>query len=190
MPDVGIKYSFFRGDTAGIDGTPVVDGQILFDKERQRIALDAIVDGALTRIIMTEKDTFTGTQAQWEALTDAQKAIFTYVNILDDYEFHSDVFVGATDSTDGQVGLVTRPMAGDQGKYLKGDGTWSPVELPEDMTGATSSTAGTHGLVPAPSAGNQEKYLKGDGTWADVPGRTTYSSTEPTSANTGDIWIG
>ena len=32
---------------------------------------------------------------------------------------------GATDSTDGTKGLVPKPFAGDQNKYLKGDGTWA-----------------------------------------------------------------
>lgn len=147
MPDV-VKVTNTRGGSANIDATPLLNGQILYDREAKRIFLDAIVDEELVRIVMKE-GTFTGTELQWNALTDAQKAVFTYVNITDDYEFHSDVFVGATSETNGQVGLVTRPMAGDQGKYLKGDGTW-----------------------------------------ADIPSRTTYSSTEPASANTGDIWIG
>lgn len=124
MPDV--KYSFYRGDTSGIDATPLRDGQILFDKERQRIALDAMVNGVLTRIIMTEKDTFNGTSAQWNALTDAQKEMFTYVNLFDDY-VESTVFQGATASTDGEMGFVPKPIAGDQNKVIKGDGTWGTL---------------------------------------------------------------
>ena len=34
------------------------------------------------------------------------------------------VFTGATASADGTSGLVKKPVAGDQDKYLKGDGTW------------------------------------------------------------------
>jgi hypothetical protein len=33
----------------------------------------------------------------------------------------------ATSETDGTAGLVTQPLAGDEGKYLKGDGTWAAV---------------------------------------------------------------
>lgn len=107
-------------------------------------------------------------------------------------------FTGATASTDGVQGLVPGPLAGDEGKFLSGDGTWQNVQgasytagnginisaqdeisidttvvaelsdLPGVMTGATSGTAGTSGLVPAPSAGDQAKVLKGDGTWGDV----------------------
>ena len=37
------------------------------------------------------------------------------------------VMSGATSDTNGQSGLVPAPMAGDEGKFLKGDGTWSEV---------------------------------------------------------------
>lgn len=37
-------------------------------------------------------------------------------------------FTGATASTDGAQGLVPGPLAGDQDKYLKADGTWATVQ--------------------------------------------------------------
>lgn len=85
-------------------------------------------------------------------------------------------FKGATTSADGGSGLVPAPTKGNEGKYLKADGTWgTPANTTyADMKGATSSTAGTHGLVPAPAAGKQSQYLRGDGTWA-TPTNTTYS---------------
>ncbi len=79
--------------------------------------------------------------------------------------FSGDDFTGATSSTAGVHGYVPAPAAGDQNKYLKGNGSWGTVALPNDMTGASSSAAGAHGLVPAPASGDQDKYLKGDGTW-------------------------
>ena len=36
-------------------------------------------------------------------------------------------FTGATSEADGTAGLVPQPDSGDEGKYLKGDGTWSAV---------------------------------------------------------------
>ena len=36
-------------------------------------------------------------------------------------------FTGATDTTDGTHGLVPAPVAGDNTKFLKGDGTWAEV---------------------------------------------------------------
>lgn len=85
-------------------------------------------------------------------------------------------FKGATASADGGSGLVPAPTKGNEGNYLKADGTWgTPANTTyADMKGATSSTAGTHGLVPAPAAGKQSQYLRGDGTWA-TPTNTTYS---------------
>lgn len=85
-------------------------------------------------------------------------------------------FKGATASADGGSGLVPAPTKGNEGKYLKADGTWgTPANTTyADMKGATSSAAGTHGLVPAPTAGKQSQYLRGDGTW-DTPTNTTYN---------------
>lgn len=40
-------------------------------------------------------------------------------------------FTGATSSTAGTNGLVPAPAAGDQGKVLMGDGTWSTLPAPE-----------------------------------------------------------
>lgn len=38
-----------------------------------------------------------------------------------------DVFVGATSVTNGSSGLVPAPLAGEQGFFLQGDGTWSEL---------------------------------------------------------------
>lgn len=83
---------------------------------------------------------------------------------------------GASSGAAGKAGLVPGPAAGDQAKYLKGDGTWgTPTNTTySNMTGATASASGKAGLVPAPAAGKQTSYLRGDGTWA-VPTNTTYS---------------
>lgn len=40
------------------------------------------------------------------------------------------VFDGATASADGASGLVPQPLAGDQDKVLKGDGTWGNAPIP------------------------------------------------------------
>jgi len=77
------------------------------------------------------------------------------------------IMQAATSSADGMVGLVPKPSAGDQLKFLRGDATWQTIPVPSTMTGATSSTAGSAGLVPAPSAGDQSKVLTGAGTWSD-----------------------
>lgn len=84
--------------------------------------------------------------------------------------FSGDDFTGATSSTAGVHGYVPAPAAGDDAKYLKGDGTWATTPYPSVMTGATASAAGAAGLAPAPTAGQQLTYLRGDGTWDNPPG--------------------
>ena len=77
------------------------------------------------------------------------------------------VMTGASSSAAGKAGTVPAPAAGNQAKYLRGDGTWQtpPDTTYSTMKGASSSSAGSTGLVPTPSAGSQEKFLRGDGTW-------------------------
>lgn len=81
--------------------------------------------------------------------------------------FSGEDFRGATDQAAGTHGYVPAPAAGDQGKFLKGDGSWGTVPNPQNMGGATAQAAGTAGLAPAPAAGDQNKFLKGNGTWGE-----------------------
>lgn len=85
----------------------------------------------------------------------------------------------------GTDGFVPAPQSGDQDKYLKGDGTWATINIPEvaDMVGATAQADGTHGLVPAPETTDKDKFLKGDGTWANV------DNTRACTAEDIDQWI-
>lgn len=75
---------------------------------------------------------------------------------------------GATAETAGTHGQVPAPAAGDQAKFLRGDGTWAATPYPNVFTGADGSNAGAVGLVPAPAATDDTKFLKGDGTWAAI----------------------
>lgn len=93
------------------------------------------------------------------------------------------IMQAATSSTDGSVGLVPKPSAGDQGKFLRGDATWAN---PSAMSGATASVAGAAGLVPAPSAGDQNKVLKGDGTWGTAQQSNLMPSTAFSIPSVGD----
>lgn len=74
---------------------------------------------------------------------------------------------GATATTAGAHGLAPAPAAGDNEKFLRGDGSWAEASA-SDFTGATSSSDGAHGLVPAPQIADKDKFLKGDGSWAEA----------------------
>ena len=56
--------------------------------------------------------------------TYSQAEVNALINAIPTY---SD-FTGATSGAAGAHGLVPAPAAGDQGKYLKGDGTWATVQ--------------------------------------------------------------
>ena len=77
-------------------------------------------------------------------------------------------FTGATASTDGAHGLVPQPNAGDEEKFLRGDGTWFGVFTAGSDT--TPSVPGKNGLVPWPTFGQIANYLRGDGTWTKPTG--------------------
>ena len=93
---------------------------------------------------------------------------------------------GATASVDGTNGLVPMPSAGDNTKYLRGDGTWkTPTNTTySDFTGATPQAAGAHGLVPAPTTSDTAKFLKGDGSWGTPDSGSDVSVTQIQSTGT------
>ena len=71
------------------------------------------------------------------------------------------LYFGATSEEDGVAGLVPPASAGEDGLFLRGDGTWADPALETiDFNGETS------GLVPAPQE-EETGFLRSDGTWAD-----------------------
>lgn len=87
------------------------------------------------------------------------------VSVVTDNVAYINTMTGATSQDDGEKGLVPAPTTSDEGKYLKGDGTW---DIP---TGTTyNDFAGSaHGLVP-PVTTQSGKFLKDDGTWGTPSG--------------------
>ena len=55
-------------------------------------------------------------------------------------EFDNKDFTGATSSTDGIHGLVPAPLAGDENKYLCGDGTWKHINYKDGTTNGYKRT--------------------------------------------------
>lgn len=54
---------------------------------------------------------------------------------------------GASSSANGTNGLVPAPSAGDQDKYLKADGTWGSINVPNDVV-RSSEVANSANKIP------------------------------------------
>ena len=53
-------------------------------------------------------------------------------------------FTGATSSTDGAAGQVPAPDAGDEDKFLRGDGTWAAAPAASGVTGVKGDAESTY----------------------------------------------
>lgn len=75
------------------------------------------------------------------------------------YEVTGKVMTGATSSVAGASGSVPAPAAGDQDKFLGGDGEWHPV------AGASIDTSITDGTTSqnAPTSQAVAQYVLGKG---------------------------
>ena len=84
----------------------------------------------------------------------------------------------ATADAAGTTGLVPKPSAGDNTKFLRGDGTWVVPTNTTYSTFVKSGSTAAAGLVPKPSTtAGTTKYLREDATWAVPPNdNTTYST--------------
>ena len=72
-----------------------------------------------------------------------------------------DIMKGASSSVDGEVGLVPKPTAGDNNRYLRADGTW---QTPPDTNTTYSIFNGSNdGLVP--KTDKSHYFLTGNGSW-------------------------
>ena len=83
---------------------------------------------------------WTGTQAQWDALSSSEKAEYDgkKVYITDDYMQNIPVMTGASANDGGYKGLVPTPHAGDEIKVLFGNGAWgnavTSTKLPDNTS--------------------------------------------------------
>jgi hypothetical protein len=115
---------------------------------------------------------------------------FSVVN--NTYEF----MTGATSGAAGTPGIVPTPSAGDQLKFLRGDGTWVvPTDTNTTYTGSTSITlsgtsfqrAALTGDVTAGANSNATTIANDVVTFAKMQNVTTARMLGRTSANDGDI---
>lgn len=64
--------------------------------------------------------------------------------------FEAVSMVGADAVTDGAAGIVPQPLMGDEGKYLRGDGTWQLPTSPLTVTDETVTVTPTNTLTVDP----------------------------------------
>ena len=88
-------------------------------------------------------------------------------------------FTGATSTTDGTAGLVIKPSAGDEGKYLKGDGTWATVT----SSGSGIALTDLSVVKPNPAANGS-----GDVTYDNTTGAFTYTPPVIPAAQVQSDW--
>lgn len=104
-------------------------------------------------------------------------------------------FTGATASTDGIQGLVPGPLAGDEDKYLKGDGTWGTVQAGPTVvqtTGTSTTDVMSQNAVTSMVFADPAQKLKvqiGTGSYAYGQDSVSLGSSTSAIAN-GAISIG
>lgn len=135
----------------------------------------------------------------------ATVAITGDYNDLENIPPEIPVFKGATSGADGKKGQVPAPKKSQRNYYLRGDGTWAEIVIPEQVqsdwnvedtaspafiknrpgvfAGATTTAAGRTGFVPAPQVSEREMFLKGDGTWSAV------DNTRECTAAEMNVWL-
>lgn len=70
------------------------------------------------------------------------------------------VMTGATASTDGASGLVPQPLAGDEGKFLKGDGTWATIPGVADISQLQSDVADLQAVTTTIIGSDSNKSMR------------------------------
>lgn len=162
------------------DGDFIIgDGQIIYSKDDKKIILgdDVIVKDAsgnpvpVSDITEIEVDV----AGKQDKLTAGDNiTINEDTDVISAVDTTYEPFDGASVSDDGTSGLVPQPIAGDQNKYLKGDGTWgTPPTSSQNHYGTTEPTSdigndgdlymlyGDNGIVTV--------YGKINGTWLPFP---------------------
>ena len=89
-------------------------------------------------------------------------------------------FVGANSTTDGVKGVVPAPRAGDENKYLKGDGSWeTPAAKHGTSTGAIAEGIDTE-------ASGEGSHAEGQGTIANHSAQHVFGAYNIAESSTGN----
>ena len=81
------------------------------------------------------------------------------IGVAEANKIHVVSMTGATAGTAGDDGLVPVPAAGDEGKYLGGDGTWSDPGLNVDEGWRVAGAAGSGGSAAEPTRADSISVL-------------------------------
>lgn len=125
----------------------------------------------------------------WDSLNYKQGGSYTSGTWI---KLHS-AFGGATTENDGTMGLVPKPEAGDENKFLKGDGTWAEVSLtglPRGTHTGNTTYSGDYITYPLLAAVNVKRYLK-DGESFDfkIPINGSYNGFPGYTWATGYLYV-
>lgn len=87
---------------------------------------------------------------------------------------------GATATAAGTAGYAPQPKAGDNTKYLKGDGTWSDITATSATNDSKSQNISSTYIKGLSASGTTITYTRGDGTTGTITTQDTNTDTNTT----------
>ena len=135
--------TYTAGTGLNLTGTEFsIDNSTIPTKTEVEEALDEKQDALTAGENITIEDesgdlVISATDTKYTAGSNVQISSQNVISATDTTYTH---FTGATASTDGVQGLVPGPLAGDEDKYLKGDGTWGTVQAGPTVVQTTGTS--------------------------------------------------
>ena len=149
----------------GDENPPVKLSFYLFGKESKKqlyveahtlgVGFSEIVKNKLSnshKLFISDKDLFGGKRVYIEFDADGN-LVLDKAQIQHVVDNNLVVMSGASETTNGKAGQVPTPAAGNQDKFLRGDGSWMPAIIPQvifDLTVPVKSTYTQYPGMPDP----------------------------------------
>ena len=157
------------GGTLFTEGRITADGT--FAKKANSIATN------ITALDTASKNAIKGLSVSGTTITYTKGDGSTGTITTQDTNTTYSAFTGATSSASGTAGLVKAPVAGDQNKFLRGDGTWATDNNTTYSAGTGLSLSGTTFSVNTNGS-------VASGNTGVLNGGTVYSEVRPTADGT------